>query len=71
MIKLIGIDCDDTILDSNKDISLENCLAVSHANQNGIKCVLTTGRPFVEKTIEYYKKMHIYEKNQYFITIFV
>lgn len=67
MIKLIGIDCDDTILDSNKNISDKTCSVISNANKKGIKCVLTTGRPFVEKTIEYYKALNIYEPNQYFI----
>ena len=51
MIKLIGIDCDDTILDSNKNISDKTCSVINEANKKGIKCVLTTGRPFVEKTI--------------------
>ena len=59
MIKLIGIDCDDTILDSNKNISDKTCSVISNANKKGIKCVLTTGRPFVEKTIEYYKALNI------------
>lgn len=67
MIKLIGIDCDDTILDSNKNISKRTCEVIGKVNKKGVKCVLTTGRPFVEKTIEYYKLLNIYEENQYFI----
>ena len=68
MIKLIGIDCDDTILNTNKEISDCDALMIKKASTlKNIKCVLTTGRPFVKKTIEYYKKLGIYEENQYFI----
>lgn len=68
MIKLIGIDCDDTILNSKKEISDFDSLMINKANnEKNIKCVLTTGRPFVRGTIEYYKKMKIYEENQYYI----
>lgn len=68
MIKLIGIDCDDTILNSKKEISDFDTLMIRKANdEKNIKCVLTTGRPFVKGTIEYYKKMQIYKENQYYI----
>ena len=33
MIKLIGIDCDDTLLNSNKDISTENSYAIGKVNK--------------------------------------
>lgn len=67
MIKLIGIDCDDTLLDSNKRISHENCNTIDKVNELGIKCVLTTGRPYVKRTVDYYKDLNLYNEGQYFI----
>lgn len=68
MIKLIGIDCDDTILNKKKEISDYDAQIVKLTNDElKVKCVLTTGRPFVRKTIEYYKRLGIFGENQYFI----
>ena len=57
MIKLIGFDLDDTLLDSNKNIlDLE---AVKKAIANGVKVVLCSGRPFSQRTKEYYDDLGI------------
>ena len=45
MIKLIAIDMDGTLLDSNKKIPAENIVAIQKAAAAGIKVVLCTGRP--------------------------
>lgn len=44
-IKLIAIDLDGTLLDSDHNISAENLLAIKEAKEAGIKVVLCTGRP--------------------------
>ncbi len=45
MIKLIAIDMDGTLLDSNKQISAEDKRVLQKAARFGIKIVLCTGRP--------------------------
>ena len=45
MIKLIAIDMDGTLLDSQKEIPEENIKAIQEAAEAGIKIVLCTGRP--------------------------
>lgn len=45
MIKLIAIDMDGTLLDSQKEIPEENIKAIQEAAAAGIKIVLCTGRP--------------------------
>lgn len=45
MIKLIAIDLDGTLLNSEKKISKENISAIQAAAQAGVKIVLCTGRP--------------------------
>ena len=45
MIKLIAIDMDGTLLDSQKEIPEENIKAIQEAAAAGIKTVLCTGRP--------------------------
>lgn len=44
-IKLVAIDLDGTLLDSNKIISKENKKAIKEAKEAGVKVVLCTGRP--------------------------
>lgn len=44
-IKLIAIDLDGTLLDSNRELSEENYQAIQEAKASGIKVVLCTGRP--------------------------
>lgn len=44
-IKLIAIDIDGTLLDSNRELSEENYQAIQEAKAAGIQVVLCTGRP--------------------------
>lgn len=44
-IKLVAIDLDGTLLDSNKLLSAENKAAIKEAKEAGVKVVLCTGRP--------------------------
>ena len=44
-VKLIAIDMDGTLLNSQKKIPAENIVAIQKASQAGIKIVLCTGRP--------------------------
>lgn len=44
-VKLIAIDMDGTLLDSQKEIPAENIQAIQEAAVAGIKIVLCTGRP--------------------------
>lgn len=46
MIKLCTIDLDGTLFDNNKNISLENKLAIKKAKEKGCKIVIASGRPF-------------------------
>lgn len=47
MIKLIAIDLDGTLLNSDKLISPENKAALNRAKEMGIKVVICTGRPLL------------------------
>ncbi len=44
--KLIALDLDDTLLDYNKRISLENRNALKRAEQDGLHIILSSGRGF-------------------------
>lgn len=45
MYKLIATDMDDTLLTSQKNISIENKKSIIHAQEKGVKFVLASGRP--------------------------
>ena len=45
MIKMIALDLDNTLLDSQKRISERNTKVLRRLHENGIKVVLCTGRP--------------------------
>lgn len=47
MIKLVAIDIDGTLLDSQRQLSQKNIDAIQKADAQGIKIVLCTGRPFL------------------------
>ena len=49
-IKLIAIDLDGTLLDSNRLLSEENKQAIQEAKDQGVKVVLCTGRPLRSMT---------------------
>ena len=44
-IKVIALDLDGTLLNSEKKISPRNLAAIRAAQEKGVKVVLTTGRP--------------------------
>ncbi|MER2063051.1 MAG: Cof-type HAD-IIB family hydrolase [Alkalibacterium sp.] len=44
-IKLVAIDLDGTLLNSNHEVSEENKAAIRKAKKQGVKVVLVTGRP--------------------------
>ena len=51
-IKLIALDLDGTLLTTDKKISQGNLAALKAAQQQGVKIVLTTGRPL--KAMEFF-----------------
>ena len=44
-IKVVALDLDGTLLNSEKKISPRNLAAIRAAQEKGVKVVLTTGRP--------------------------
>ncbi|MGT2959089.1 haloacid dehalogenase [Streptococcus bovimastitidis] len=60
MIKLIAIDLDGTLLNSQKEIPLENKKAIKEATEAGIKIVLCTGRP-LSGTKPYFEQLDFQE----------
>lgn len=55
MIKLVAIDIDDTLLNSQHQISKENMAAIAETRAKGVTVILATGRmhiaamPFVKQ----------------------
>ena len=45
MIKMIALDMDNTLLNSQKEISPRNEAVLKRLHEQGIKIVLCTGRP--------------------------
>ena len=66
MIKIIGIDLDDTLLNSNKVIS-QNNKEILNKISDKVYVVLVSGRPLVKKTIDYYEFLDLKNDNVYFI----
>lgn len=67
MIKLIAIDLDGTLLNSKKEISPRNKVALKQAKEAGVKIVICTGRPLV--AIEkYLEELNLLEEGDYSIT---
>ena len=66
-IKLVAIDIDGTLLDSNRRITQRVKDAVQRANEQGVYIVLCTGRPLpgVEPLLE---ELNLYSSNDYVIT---
>ena len=46
-IKLVTIDVDGTLLNSQRQITQEVKTAISQAKAQGVKIVVTTGRPYL------------------------
>ncbi|WP_273341416.1 Cof-type HAD-IIB family hydrolase [Alloiococcus otitis] len=67
MIKLIAIDIDGTLYNSQKEVSPANLKAVQKALQAGIKIVLCTGRP-TPAAIQATKTLGLYGHDNYLIT---
>lgn len=66
-IKLIAIDLDGTLLDSNRNLSRENYQAIQEAKAAGIKIVLCTGRPL--RSMNYLlEELHLKEDGDLAIT---
>jgi Cof subfamily protein (haloacid dehalogenase superfamily) len=66
-IKLLAIDMDGTLLDSHKLIS-EKCVdAVKNAVSQGVRLVLSTGRPLTG-IMQYLKQLEINKDDEYAIT---
>lgn len=66
-IKLIAIDMDNTLLNSNLEISNMNKEAINKAIDKGIKVVLCTGRP-TNGAIQATKDLGLYGTEAYLIT---
>ena len=63
MIKIIGFDLDDTLLNSQKKINDKE--AILKAIEKGVKIVFCSGRPLVQKTIDYYKELGLINNTYY------
>lgn len=55
MIKLIGLDLDDTLLNSKKLMNEEDILTLRKVIDYGLKICFVSGRPYTETIINYYK----------------
>lgn len=63
MIKLIGFDLDDTLLNSKKEIGDKD--SVVEAIKKGVKVVFCSGRPLVKQTIDYYQELGFVDEAYY------
>ncbi len=66
-IKLIAIDMDGTLLNSNHEISKRVKQAITSARQQGVYVVLTTGRPYIGVK-SYLQQLGIQNDDEYCIT---
>lgn len=66
-IKLIAIDLDGTLLDSDHNISAENLLAIKEAKAAGVKVVLCTGRP-LRSMMHFLEEADLRDDEDYAIT---
>ena len=64
MIKLVGFDLDDTLLNSNKEI--QDIDGVKELIKNGTKVCFCSGRPYVQKVKDYYKEIGL-TKDIYYV----
>ncbi|MGQ2282790.1 Cof-type HAD-IIB family hydrolase [Apilactobacillus kunkeei] len=67
MIKMIALDLDNTLLNSAKEISVENVSTLQKLHKNGISVVLCTGRP-INAVWPYVKQLGLTDENDYTIT---
>ncbi|WEV60523.1 Cof-type HAD-IIB family hydrolase [Streptococcaceae bacterium ESL0729] len=67
MIKLLALDLDGTLLDSQKKVSDKNRWALDEARKKGVKLVITTGRPLT--SIKYLlEDLDLIDPDEYSIT---
>lgn len=66
-IKIVAIDLDGTLLQSDRTISQENKDAILKAKEAGVKVVLTTGRP-LKATELYLEECQLMDEGDYGIT---
>lgn len=64
MIKLIGFDLDDTLLNSKKEIQDKD--ALKEVIDNGIKICFCSGRPYVKRIKDYYHDIGL-DKDLYYV----
>ncbi len=67
LIKLVAIDLDGTLLNSEKEISLRNKQALMAAKQEGVKVVICTGRPLAAIG-PYLEELGLQDEGDYSIT---
>ena len=67
MIKIIGIDLDDTLLDSDKNISDDNIEAIKRVTKMGAHVVITTGRPYF-RIVSFLKTIGLYNDSSFAIS---
>jgi Cof subfamily protein (haloacid dehalogenase superfamily) len=60
LIKMIGLDLDDTLLGKDGKIGVRNKIAVEKASQKGVKVVIATGRSW-RGTVEYAREINASE----------
>lgn len=65
--KILFVDLDGTLLDDNKDITVENLEAIQKATEAGHAVVVTTGRPLYS-TVYQLEKLHMDKPGCYAIT---
>lgn len=67
-IKLVAIDMDGTLLNSNYELLASTKLAVKRALKQGVKIVLCSGRPFAGLAA-YLKELEIKGSNEYVVSV--
>lgn len=66
-IKLVAVDIDGTLVNSNREITPDVFQAVQEAKAAGVKIVITTGRPIAGVT-ELLKNLNLTDEGDYVIT---
>ncbi|WBW95149.1 sugar-phosphatase [Oceanirhabdus sp. W0125-5] len=64
MYKLIALDMDGTLLNENKEISIQNKEAIFAARKLGVKVVLASGRP-LKGVLKYVKELQLDNGEEY------
>jgi len=67
MYKLIALDLDGTLLNSQREISIENQLAIAAAQAKGVKVVLVSGRP-TEGVIKHARTLNMHSDEDYLLS---